>query len=299
MTNGAIELRKVLAGPGSVVAAPVFDPLSTRLAAMRGWKVCKLSGSVWKAAELAQPDDLALANMSDLVDIARRIIRVADVALIVDADDAGPSAVNVLRTVRELEAVGVAGIEIEDNRVPTYFGQVQTRHDLTVGIDEQVGKLEAAVAARRDESTVITARIMTKNLSSEELLARVTAYAKTGVDAFMLAGLGPPRDGRADIEAIRKITDLPICELGLPREVESDAGFLDANAVRVRYVKDFPLFRIAVQGINDALACLESGDNPSEILSARMAGMDVVRDGPDAVNGSQAYRAWSQRFVRV
>src|SRR5258706_1908298 len=96
-----------------------------------------------------------MSNMSDLVDHCRRIIRIADVSLMVDGEDGFGNAVNVGRTVRELEAAGVAAIEIEDNIAP---GRFNGEDRGLVSQAEQVGKLEAAVAARTDPTTVIVAR---------------------------------------------------------------------------------------------------------------------------------------------
>ena len=92
--------------------------------------------------------------MSDVVDHCRRITRIADVSLMVDAEDGFGNAVNVVRTVREMEAAGVAGIEIEDNFVPRRFNVADPG---LVSTEEQVGKLEAAVEARTDPTTVIVA----------------------------------------------------------------------------------------------------------------------------------------------
>lgn len=297
MTRGGAKLLQVLGGEDCVIAAPVFDPLSTRLAAMRGWDVCKLSGTVWKGGELALPDDLPVANMTDLVEIVRRILRVADVSLIVDADDGGGSAATVLRTVRELEAAGVAGIEIEDDTIPERFGASVDRHDLHVGVDKQAGILAAAVAARVEASTAIISRTMIGNFPLDETLHRISIFSGTGVDGIMIGGLGGSADCRADIRAIRGVTDLPLLALGLPWEVQTDAAFLRENGVRVRYISDFPLYRMALRGMEDCLAYLEDGGDPHD-LDDRMAPMSLVRHSPEAVTGSQFYRDWSLRYDR-
>jgi 2-methylisocitrate lyase-like PEP mutase family enzyme len=296
VSAGGERLRRIIADNECVMGAPIFDPLSARMAEMRGWDVCKLPGTMWKTAELAQPDDLALANMTDLVDISRRILRVADVILIVDADDGGGTAINVLRTVRELEGVGVAAIEIEDNRVPTYYGQAQERHDLIVSQAEQVGKLHAAVDARRDDSTVIVARTRSlRDLPLDSALERIAAYSQTGVDAIMLPGLHSPRNAREDIEAARSVTGLPIFALGMPWGLQQDLGFLKENKVVLRYVKDFPAFRMAIKGIDDCFAHLQAGGNPED-LESKMAPMELVRHTPQAISRAGEFRNWSLKY---
>ena len=89
MVRARERFRTMLSTGACTPAAPIFDPLSARIADMLGWEVCKLSGSVGKFANLAVPDGLPLANMSDLADVCARISRVADVCLIADADDGG------------------------------------------------------------------------------------------------------------------------------------------------------------------------------------------------------------------
>ena len=145
MSHVREQFRRVLARPTCTLAANIFDPLSARIAHMLGYEVCVLSGSVGKVANLAVPD-IVLSNMSDVVEHCRRITRIADVSLMVDAEDGFGNAVNVIRTVKELEAVGVSAIEIEDNVVPKRFNVAPLG---LVSTAEQVGKLRAAVAARR------------------------------------------------------------------------------------------------------------------------------------------------------
>ena len=144
----------MLSRPTCTVAANIFDPLSARIAHMLDYEVCFLSGSVGKVANLGVPD-IVLYNMSDAVDHCRRITRMADVSLMVDGEDGFGNAVNVVRTVKELEAAGVSAIEIEDNIAPVRFNAEDPGLHSK---EEQVGKLEAAVAARTDPTTVIVAR---------------------------------------------------------------------------------------------------------------------------------------------
>src|SRR5919206_1541796 len=149
MSSARERFRRVISGSTCVLAANIFDPLSARIADMLGYEVCVLSGSVGKAANLGVPD-IVLANMSDVVDHCRRITRMAAVCLMVDAEDGFGNAVNVRRTVQEMEAAGVAAIEIEDNVVPKRFN---VQNPGLISKEEQVGKLRAAVAARTDPST--------------------------------------------------------------------------------------------------------------------------------------------------
>lgn len=295
MTLGGRRLRQLITEDTCHVAAPVYDPLSARLADMRGWRVGKLSGSAWKAANMAMPDDVALTTMQDLVAVSRNVMEVSDLCLIVDADDGGGTAVNVLRTVRQLEAAGVAAIEIEDNAVPRYYGE-SSRHGLAVSQAEQVGKLKAALDARRHDSTMIVARLIPRDLPAEEVLERAAAYAAAGVDALMVAGLNPPRDGRKDVADIHGVTGLPLFALGFPWSIGHDRAFLAENNVRLRYVSYFPLLRLAIKAIETGLETMENDGDPDG-LGDRMAPIPRLRNSGDAVSREGEFRAWSDAYV--
>src|SRR5436853_7885350 len=103
MSRAHERFRGVISGSTCVLAANIFDPLSARIAHMLGYEVCVLSGSVGKVANLAVPD-VVLSNMSDVVEHCRRITRIADVSLMVHAEDGCGNAVNVMRPLQELEA---------------------------------------------------------------------------------------------------------------------------------------------------------------------------------------------------
>ena len=177
-----------------------------------------MSGSVGKVANLGVPD-IVLSNMSDVVDHCRRITRIAEVSLMVDAEDGFGNAVNVHRTVRELEAAGVSAIEVEDNVVPKQFNMTDPG---LVSTAEQVGKLRAAVAARSDPATVIVARSAAFGQGSvEDAQERLRAYSATGAEAVMLTGIR----SREQLEAAHEATALPLCILAPPADARNDPAF--------------------------------------------------------------------------
>jgi carboxyvinyl-carboxyphosphonate phosphorylmutase len=277
MSHVREHFRSVLARPTCTLAANIFDPLSARIAHMLEYDVCVLSGSVGKVANLAAPD-IVLSNMSDVVDHCRRITRIADVSLMVDAEDGFGNAVNVIRTVKELEAAGVSAIEIEDNVVPKQFN---VSHPGLVSKAEQVGKLKAAVAARTDPTTVIVARTSAlAECTLEDALDRIRAYADTGAEALMLVGI---HRGRPDLEAVHAVTTLPLCVLNPPADVKNDPHFLAANGVRVLMLGN-PVFAVAVKAIYDSLKHLKDGGALEE-LRDRQASQDLLR----AVNRTDAF----------
>ena len=277
--------REVLARPYCTLAANIFDPLSARIAHMLDYEVCVLSGSVGKVANLGVPD-IVLSNMSDVVDHCRRITRIADVSLMVDAEDGFGNAVNVVRTVREMEAAGVSGIEIEDNFVPRQFNVADPG---LVSTEEQVGKLEAAVAARTDPTTVIVARSAALGLCPlDEALERIQAYSQTGAEALMLTGCR----SREQLEAVHGVTSLPLCVLNPPADARNDQAFLDANGVRILMLGN-PTFAVAVKAIHDSLKHLKEG-GAMEDLADRQAPPELLRQ----VNRTDEFTDLQERYLR-
>ena len=290
------RFKHILSRTTCTPGAPIFDPLSARIADMQGWEVCKLSGSVGKFANLAVPDNIPVANMSDLAEVCARITRIADVCLIVDADEGGGNALTVVRTVRDLEAAGVCAIEIEDNLVPSRFpeapvagSKAPSRHAQIVSTAEQVGKLKAAVAARRDPDTVIVARTAALDeLDLPKALERIRAYSDTGVEALMLPNVP---HGRADIEAVSRATTLPLFVLRLPLDAVTDAAFLAAHRVRVRYIEQAP-YAMAVKAIHDGLQHLKDGGDIAD-LKSRQAAPALLRK----LDRTEEFKQWQASFL--
>ncbi|MDP3847456.1 MAG: oxaloacetate decarboxylase [Pseudomonas sp.] len=177
--------RALLSGDCCYHTASVFDPMSARIAADLGFEVGILGGSVAALQVLAAPD-FALITLSEFVEQATRIGRVARLPVIADADHGYGNALNVMRTVVELERAGVAALTLEDTLLPAQFGRKST--DL-IGVAEGVGKIRAAVQARVDGELAIIARTHAGVLSVAEVLERTQAYQQAGADAICLVGV--------------------------------------------------------------------------------------------------------------
>jgi carboxyvinyl-carboxyphosphonate phosphorylmutase len=280
------KFRDLLSRPGCTLAANIFDPLSARIASLLDYEVCFLSGSVGKSANLGVPD-IVMGNMSDLVDHCRRITRMSDVSLMIDGEDGFGNAVNVRRTVRELEAAGVAAIEIEDNIAPVRFNGEDPGLASTA---EQVGKLEAAVAARTDRTTVIVARTAALTYCSlDEALDRMRAYAQTGAEVIRLVGL----KNRTQLAAIHQVTALPLTVLSPPDDMRDDRAFLAAHGVKILMLGN-PVFAMAVKAIYDGLKHLKDG-GAVEALTAQQASSELLA----RVNQTEDLIRFQQQFLRA
>ena len=179
------QFRALLASSACYHTASVFDPMSARIAADLGFEVGILGGSVASLQVLAAPD-FALITLSEFVEQATRIGRVARLPVIADADHGYGNALNVMRTVVELERAGVAALTLEDTLLPAQFGRKST--DL-IGVDEGVGKIRAALEARVDPDLAIIARTHAGVLEVDEVIRRTQAYQEAGADGICMVGV--------------------------------------------------------------------------------------------------------------
>lgn len=179
------QFRALLASSACYHTASVFDPMSARIAADLGFEVGILGGSVASLQVLAAPD-FALITLSEFVEQATRIGRVARLPVIADADHGYGNALNVMRTVVELERAGIAALTLEDTLLPAQFGRKST--DL-IGVDEGVGKIRAALEARVDPDLAIIARTHAGVLEVDEVIRRTQAYQEAGADGICMVGV--------------------------------------------------------------------------------------------------------------
>ncbi|MGH8620573.1 MAG: isocitrate lyase/PEP mutase family protein, partial [Burkholderiales bacterium] len=140
-TDQRKRLRAVFAGTKCLSPASVYDALSARVAESVGYELGMLAGSVASNTTLAAPD-LIVLTLTEFADQVRRILRASGLSLIVDADHGYGNALNVMRTVEELEHAGVSALSIEDTVLPARFGQAEGTDEL-ISLAEMVGKLKA------------------------------------------------------------------------------------------------------------------------------------------------------------
>ncbi|HEX8518592.1 MAG TPA: oxaloacetate decarboxylase [Pseudonocardia sp.] len=178
------RLRELLAAPGPVVAPGAYDALSARLVEQAGFDVVYMTGFGSTASLLGRPD-VGLLSGTEMVDNARRLVAAVDVPVIADADTGYGNALNVVRTVQAYEQAGVAGLHLEDQVMPKKCGHMSGK--AVIGADEMVGKIRAAVAARRDPDLVLIARTDAAAVEGlDAAVARARAYADAGADLLFV-----------------------------------------------------------------------------------------------------------------
>ena len=277
--------RRVLAGESCVYPASVFDPMSARMAESLDYEVGMLAGSIASATVLGAPD-LVVLTLTEFAEQIRRITRGSSISLMVDADHGYGNALNVMRTVEELESAGVAALTIEDTLLPPAFGG---EGEGLISIEEMLGKLRAAVAARQDPSLVIIGRTSALRQGGiDEAVRRLRAYEDTGVDAFFIVGARE----RAEVEAIHAATSLPLMLGGSPASLWSDLPFLNAHRVRIALQGHSP-FYAAAQAVYDVLKHLKDGGTPADLKTPVAAG-DVL----NTALRQDDYAGWQESYLR-
>src|SRR6266700_1553723 len=137
----AARLRKLLAQDGLLVAPGAYDCISARTIEQAGFSAVYMTGA-GTAATLGYPD-YGLLTMSEMADDAGRLAAAVKVPVIADADTGYGNELNAIRTVREYEKRGVAGIHIEDQGFPKKCGHLEDK--TIVPLEDYVAKIRAAV----------------------------------------------------------------------------------------------------------------------------------------------------------
>ena len=273
-------LRSILSGSACIRPGSVYDAISIRIAQDLGFELGMFGGSVASLAVLGDPD-IALITLTELAEQMRRMSRAAALPVLVDADHGYGNALNVRRTVEELETAGAAGLTIEDTLLPQAFGQNATQ---LIPLEEGVGKMKAALSGRSDPTLVIIGRTGAASITSlDDAISRAKAYEATGVDALFFTGIKT----RAELEAIAAATTLPIVLGGAPEEM-SDIGYLIGQRVRIALQGHAP-FAAATQAVYETLKALRDGQPPKNLkglASSELTGR-VTRDADVKTRGGE------------
>ena len=275
--------RRVLAGNDCIHPASVFDPMSARMAESLGFEIGMFAGSIASATVLGAPD-LVVLTLTEFAQQIQRITRASNLSLMVDADHGYGNALNVMRTVEEMEAAGVSALTIEDTVLPKPFG---SQGEGLVSTPEMVGKLRGALEARQDPSLVILGRtIALRHGGIAEAEKRVKAYQETGIDGIFLVGA---RTGD-EIEAMHRATTLPLL-LGSAPPSLGDRDFLAANGVRIALQGHLP-FYVGARAVYDTLKHLKEGGSPADLddkaASEELLAISQRRDD---------YACWQREFL--
>ncbi|MDT4823888.1 Oxaloacetate decarboxylase [compost metagenome] len=273
--------RALLDSDSCFHTASVFDPMSARIAADLGFEVGILGGSVASLQVLAAPD-FALITLSEFVEQATRIGRVSRLPVIADADHGYGNALNVMRTVVELERAGIAALTIEDTLLPAQFGRKST--DL-IPVDEGVGKIRAALEARVDPDLAIIARTHAGVIGTEEVITRTKAYQAAGADGICMVGV-------ADFEHLEQIAEhlsipLMLVTYGNPKLRDNER--LARLGVRI-VVNGHAAYFAAIKATYDCLREQRQVATGSELSATELTHKYTL---------PEEYIVWAEEFMNV
>ena len=196
--KGLLNRHKLLVAPGC------FDGLSARLVEEAGFEAAYLSGGA-VARSMGIPD-IGLVTMSETIERAAQVISAVTIPIIADADTGYGNAVNLVRTVREFERVGVAAIHIEDQITPKRCGHLDGKE--VIPLAEMEMKLSAALRTRTDPDFCIIARTDARGVHGfDDAIERAQAFAKLGVDAVFVEA---PQSEAELAEIPRRLPGLPL-----------------------------------------------------------------------------------------
>lgn len=288
-TSAARRLRELIASDRILVAPGAYDAISARLIEANGFDAVYVTGAGTVNARLGIPDN-SLGSLTEMLDTARCIVDAVDIPVFCDIDTGFGNAVNVVRTVRLYERAGVAGVHLEDQVMPKRCGHLDGKE--IVPVEEMVGKIRAAVAARTDPDFVIMARTDAAAVEGvDAAIARARAYVEAGADVIFTEAL-TTEDEFATFAAANVGAPL----LANMTEFGKTPYLTTQRFEELGYsIVIFPMaaFRSMLKGIDDTLKEIRA----TGTQVARLEAMKTRAELYELVDYS-AYDELEQRFVR-
>jgi 2,3-dimethylmalate lyase len=204
MPTTTSRMRQLLNSPGIIRSLGAHDVFSARLIEAAGLEAVFIGGFGTSASLLGLPD-VGLLTLTEMADAVRRMAQRVAIPIVADGDTGHGDLHNVVRTVREFERAGAAGILIEDQVTPKRCGHFQGKQ--VIPADEMVLKLKAALDARRDPDLVIVARTDARAVDGiDAAIERANRYGAAGADVCFIEA---PQT-RAELERLPRAVGYPL-----------------------------------------------------------------------------------------
>ena len=273
---------------GFVLAPGIYDALSGLIAAQSGSEAAYLSGASIAYTRFGR-SDIGLVSVSEVHDTLAAITDRIDIPVIVDADTGFGNALNVQRTVRQFERAGAAAIQLEDQSFPKRCGHLDGKTLVTQA--EMVGKIKAALDARKNEETLIIARTDARAVEGlKPALERASAYRDAGADVLF-------------IEAPQSLDEMRTITTTFAKDIPLLANMVEGGKTPISSAEDLAAlgYRLAifpggaVRAIAHHLNDYYSGllrDGHNRVFSERMYDFDGLND----VIGTKALLAQGKKY---
>jgi 2-methylisocitrate lyase-like PEP mutase family enzyme len=256
------NFQSLLREPGSFILPGAYDAMSAKLIEETGFKAIYATGAGISNAQLGWAD-VGLTSLKEVVDIVTRMADVTNIPILVDADTGFGNAINVIRTVKEFERAGVAAIQMEDQVSPKKCGHFNGKE--VISKEEMVGKIKAALDARKDENLAIMARTDAIAVNGvEDAIDRAFAYYEAGADIIFV-------EAPNTIEQLRLITS---SLKGIPQVINLvEGGKTPLISLKEAEEIGFKIMlcantalRSAIKGITESLRILKEEGSQENLL---------------------------------
>lgn len=260
--NKCKDFLKLLHEPGSFILPGAYDAMSAILIEEIGFKAIYATGAGISNAQLGWAD-VGLTSLKEVVDIVARMADVTNIPIVVDGDTGFGNAINVIRTVKEFERAGVAAIQMEDQVSPKKCGHFNGKE--VISKEEMVGKIKAALDARKDENLAIMARTDAIAVNGvEDAIDRAFAYYEAGADIIFV-------EAPNTVEQLRQITS---SLKGIPQVINLvEGGKTPLISLKEAEEIGFKIMlcantalRSAIKGITESLRILKEEGSQENLL---------------------------------
>jgi len=267
----AVRLRELIA-KGAVMMPGVPNASMARQVERLGFDAVYISGAGMANATAGVPD-IGLLTLTEVVQLAGYVARAVKIPAIVDADTGFGGSENVARTIRELEAAGLAGCHIEDQEFPKRCGHLAGKS--LIDIDEMTERIKAAVAARRDPDFMIIARTDARAVEDfDRTVGRAQRYIEAGADAIFPEALQSAEEFRD----FRKKIDVPLLANMTEFGKSPLLSFTELAGFGYRMVI-FPqsAFRVSMKASQELLRALKKSGTQKEWLDQMQTRQELYK----------------------
>jgi methylisocitrate lyase len=255
------KLLRDSAAKGTIQVPGAFNALAGKLIERAGFKAAYLSGGAFSAGALAVPD-IGLFTLTELAEQTKRLARSISIPVIVDADTGFGGAMQVERTIEELERAGAGAIQLEDQPFSKRCGHLAGKS--LIDADEMCAKLRAASAAKSDKSLVILARTDARGVTSfDDAVERAKRYLDAGADWVFPEALATADEFARFAKAVKAPLVANMTEFGKsPLVPLADLNQMGYTAA----IYPVTLLRIAMKTVETALATIAAEGTQASLV---------------------------------